>query len=300
MEANSGDSGKSFAQLGVVQAGHALSCLIADYEKANGPLAYAEQLASEALFALGELGREIAPGQRCLEIGAGSGFFTHLLATAGVNVDAIEPIGPGFAQFRGPLAFVAGLHRDRVHLINTRIEDLEFENAYDVAVSINVFEHVDDWRTAIRRTLKALKPGGRAIILCPSYDVPYESHFGIPVIGSKSLTYRLFRSRIQRREHELNAVGLWNSLNFISGAEILRFCREQGFPCSFDRGIVPRMFRRVTEDAGFRNRRGSLAGWLIAAERAGLPAIMGRLPLRLQPYLKFELSRPQETGGAQA
>jgi SAM-dependent methyltransferase len=274
-----------------------LSNFISEYEAANGTLPYGEQAAGEAMFALEELAGEIAPGMRCLEVGAGTGLFTHLLASVGVRVDALEPIGSGFLQFRGPLAVVADKHKDGVRVINSRIEDFKPENCVDIAVSINVFEHVDDWREAIRRTVAALLPGGRAIILCPNYDVPYEPHFRLPVVGTKNRTFRLFRSHINAQELRRGSKGLWESLNFISGTEVRSFCRNEGIPCSFDKGILPRMFKRISTDPIFRGRRGALAPLLSAAERAGIPYLIEKLPLRMQPYLRIVVTRPFTSNG---
>jgi SAM-dependent methyltransferase len=274
-----------------------LSDFIAEYEASNGMLPYGEQSAGEALFALDELAGEIAPGMRCLEIGAGTGFFTHLLASAGAHVDALEPIGSGFSQFRGPLSLVALKHKNSVRVINSRIEDFVCNRCFDVAVSINAFEHVDDWRAAIRNTVAALRPSGRAIILCPNYDVPYEPHFKLPIIGTKNRTFRLFRSRISAQETRRGGEGLWNSLNFISGSELRTFCHREGIACSFDKNIIPRMFKRVSDDPIFRDRRGALAPILSIANRAGLPYLIERLPLRMQPYLRIVLTRPSVLEG---
>jgi 2-polyprenyl-3-methyl-5-hydroxy-6-metoxy-1,4-benzoquinol methylase len=273
------------------QARELLAKLLADHAAVHGPLPFATRSTGEALFALAELGSEVVAGQRCLEIGAGNGLFTHLLASAGVIVDALEPVGPGFDHIRGTLAFVAARHPERVRLLDSQIEDLDATGSYDLALSVNVFEHIDDWRVAIRRTVAALKPGGRAVILCPNYDVPYESHFGIPIVLGKSMTHRLFRATIARYEREYDCAGLWRSLNFISGTELRRFCREQGYSCSFDSTIVPRLFRRVIDDQGFRSRRGALAYVLAAAEHCRVPRLWRHLPLGLQPYLRVTIAR---------
>lgn len=273
---------------------------LAEYESSHGPFAYGEQTASEALFAFQELAADVEPGCDCLEIGAGTGLLTHLLASAGVRVEALEPIGVGFATYRGPLSVVASKHEGRVGLVDTPIEEYADESRFDIAVSINVFEHVADWRVALRRTLRALRPGGRAIILCPNYGFPYEPHFGIPIIGTKAFTYRVFRARISALESQRGGEGLWASLNFISASDILEFCRAEGIAVRFDKGIVARMFERVTDDPCFRERRKRLVPWLVLARRLGLPQVLPRLPVRWQPYLRMTLQRPARWDAAQA
>jgi SAM-dependent methyltransferase len=272
-----------------------LDDLLAAYAAMGGELTWAEQARQEALFGFAEVAPLLRPGQRVLDIGAGRGLLAALMAGEGVLVDALEPLGPGFHTFGRLLAFVARRY-PQVRPLDLAIEALDAEAIYDLAVSVNVFEHVGDWPQAVRGTLRALKPGARAVILCPNYDVPYESHFGLPVLGTKQLTHRVFAAQIRRHEERRGGQGLWDSLNFIRGTALRDFCRREGIPAHFDHSILERMGRRVTTDPEFRARRGQLAPLVAAAEKIGLFRALARAPLRLQPYLRVELERP--TAGA--
>lgn len=55
---------------------------------------------------------------------------------------------------------------------------MDFEDEFDVILCSSVLEHVYDYRTAVERIHRALKPGGRAVIsvphLFPYHDEPED------------------------------------------------------------------------------------------------------------------------------
>ena len=50
------------------------------------------------------------------------------------------------------------------------------ENTFDLVLSHEVLEHVQDDRAAIREIFRTLKPGGRLILFCPNRGYPFETH----------------------------------------------------------------------------------------------------------------------------
>ena len=42
----------------------------------------------------------------------------------------------------------------------------------------------------------------------------YEPHFVIPLIINKSITFRIFKNKINNHEKNTNEIGLWKGLNF--------------------------------------------------------------------------------------
>jgi SAM-dependent methyltransferase len=48
--------------------------------------------------------------------------------------------------------------------------ELDFENAFDLVVSVDNFEHVEDDIAAMRTLLNALRPGGRLVAHVPGYE----------------------------------------------------------------------------------------------------------------------------------
>lgn len=49
-------------------------------------------------------------------------------------------------------------------------------NTFDLILSNEVLEHVDDDFAAVREMVRTLKPGGRMLIFCPNRGYPYETH----------------------------------------------------------------------------------------------------------------------------
>ena len=56
-------------------------------------------------------------------------------------------------------------------------EDLPFsDRSFDLVLSHEVLEHVQDDRAAIREMVRVLRPGGRLVLFCPNRGYPYETH----------------------------------------------------------------------------------------------------------------------------
>lgn len=251
----------------------------------------AARLLAEAAFGA----REISPclasldaGAAVLEVGCGAGVLLTRLADEfrTLSFTGVEPIGPGFAQFAESLAAIENSY-DNVTIMRQRIEDMQSPGTFDLIFSVNVFEHLDDWRRGIDICLSMLKPGGALVILCPNYNIPYESHFALPILFGKSFTERVFGSRIRQLEERLDAHGLWKSLNFIKASELSRYCREKRYAATFDRAIMRRMLDRLEEDAEFRKRQSALAQVAIAANRMGAGRLLEILPAPFGAYMKI-------------
>ena len=74
----------------------------------------------------------------------------------------------------------------------------------------------------LRFVKEHLKENGKCVILCPNYSFPYESHFGVPVIFSKSLTFNIFQRYIKKFEQDNSSNGLWSSLNFVKLKQVIK------------------------------------------------------------------------------
>lgn len=62
-------------------------------------------------------------------------------------------------------------------VINAVGERLPFASgSFDLILSHEVLEHVQDDRKAIAEIVRALKPGGRLILFCPNRGYPFETH----------------------------------------------------------------------------------------------------------------------------
>lgn len=56
-------------------------------------------------------------------------------------------------------------------------EHLPFpSNCFDLILSHEVIEHVQDDRLAVQEMVRALRPGGRLVLFCPNRGYPFETH----------------------------------------------------------------------------------------------------------------------------
>ena len=255
-----------------------------------------DRIKAEAAFGLNELMAEIdalPSGARILEIGCGTGYLLAQLSSRrpDAHFEGVEPIGQGFAKFEATLSRIEAQFQNLdIHRIP--IEDFvrpQGAAGFDLIFSINVFEHLGDWRMAIDRATALLDTGGRMIILCPNYAVPYEPHFAIPIIGGPQMTRRLFRKRIAAVEERADSAGLWESLNFISVPALESHCKARGIHVVFDRGVMARMLDRLDTDPEFAKRQSAVAAVARLLRRLGAGWFLQRVPARWSPYMKADL-----------
>ena len=123
------------------------------------------------------------------------------------------------------------------------------------------------------------------IHLCPNYTIPYEPHFGLPLVPLMPSALTLVRPDLKNNK-------LWRSLNFVTSGDILRYARECGLVVEFLPGMMLRAFERLRVDSVFRERQTGIATTLFAIlERVHLLSFIGRLPYWLATPMLFECRR---------
>lgn len=109
------------------------------------------------------------PGETILDIGCGNGLLTRDLARAVGPSGRVIGIDPSPDMRASAETHCAGF--PHVVLLDGTAHDLPVPDAEaDRAVSVQVFEYVDDLDRAIAETLRALKPGGRLVISDVHFD----------------------------------------------------------------------------------------------------------------------------------
>jgi len=102
-----------------------------------------------------------------LENGCGIGMYVEKLSSIGGNVIGLEYDFPRAVDAR---------NRSE-HILNAAGENLPFNSgAFDLILSHEVLEHVQDDKAAVAEMVRALKPGGRMVIFCPNRGYPFETH----------------------------------------------------------------------------------------------------------------------------
>lgn len=262
-----------------------------EFLEAGGDSDFFKMIANEAVFGFTEIAEYLPGSKRILEIGSGSGLLTAMIANAGYDVVGLEPIGSGFSSHELMLSISSQKLSKPARFVRDKIESFCPEEEFDLIFSVNVFEHIDDWRLALQRAIGMLTEGGKLLIVCPNYNFPYESHFGLPIIFSKELTRRTFSASISSFEKEKLCDGLWESLNFIKYTEVKKFSRQRGYNMHVDKSILNRMVKKLDSDEMFRSRQGLMGNLAQIVFAAKLDVVYTLLPVRFQPYLKMLFTR---------
>jgi SAM-dependent methyltransferase len=131
-----------------------------------------------------------------LENGCGVGMYVEHLAPFGGTIIGLEY---DFERAREA-------RKNSQHILNAAGEFLPLPSstlrqaqggAFDLVLSHEVIEHVQDDRAAISEMVRVLKPGGRAIIFCPNRGYPFETH-GIYWMGKYRFGNKLFVNYLPR------------------------------------------------------------------------------------------------------
>ena len=123
-----------------------------------------------------------------LEDGCGVGMYVEHLSPFGGTVIGLE--------YDFERAAEAGKHSS--HMINAAGESIPLPaSMFDLILSHEVLEHVQDDRLAMREMIRTLKPGGRIVLFVPNRGYPFETH-GIYWKGKYSFGNKLFVNYLPR------------------------------------------------------------------------------------------------------
>lgn len=114
----------------------------------------------EFLTTMRYIGKYIKPGDRVLEVGAGTGRYSHALARQGYAVDAVELVPHNIDVFRSNTQ-----PDEAVTVTQSNALDLSAfpDNTYDITLLLGPLYHLyttDDKRQALREAIRVTRPGG--------------------------------------------------------------------------------------------------------------------------------------------
>ena len=114
----------------------------------------------EFLTTMRYIEKYIAAGDRVLEIGAGTGRYSHALARKGYTVDAVELVPHNIEIFRKNTR-----PDEKITIVQGNAMDLSAfpDNRYDITLLLGPLYHLytaEDKRKALKEAIRTTKPGG--------------------------------------------------------------------------------------------------------------------------------------------
>lgn len=250
---------------------------------------FLETLKAEARLGLRLIKDSLVSGQRVLEVGSGMGLLAGYLNSRGVDITALEPGLGGFGFSAALARAVDGCTEfSTLKRLDIPADQLSksIHGEYDLIYSINVLEHIPKLEDALKGMAGVLAANGKMVNTCPNYTVPYEPHFGIPLVPFFPRLTPLFFSKCRNSE-------LWDSLNFITSRWIKRICWRNGLEVSFKEGILHRTLLRLEEDPEFLKRQSNplIIGIFRLLKTTGLLHPARFLPASFSTPMIFEIRR---------
>ena len=116
----------------------------------------------------------------------------------GMYVEHLSPFGGHVIGLEYDLERAAEAHVNSPHIISAAGEFVPLPSrTFDLILSHEVIEHVQDDRAAVSEMVRLLKPGGRIALFCPNRGYPFETH-GIYWKGKYSFGNKLFVNYLPR------------------------------------------------------------------------------------------------------
>jgi SAM-dependent methyltransferase len=117
----------------------------------------------------------------------------------GMYVEHLSPVGGDVIGLEYDFERAAEAHLNSAHIFNGAGEFVPLPSgAFDLILSHEVIEHVQDDHLAICEMVRLLKPSGRITLFCPNRGYPFETH-GIYWNGKYHFGNKLFVNYLPRR-----------------------------------------------------------------------------------------------------
>ncbi|MCS3798383.1 class I SAM-dependent methyltransferase [Niastella sp. OAS944] len=239
----------------------------------------------EAVFGMRLLSKFTLEG-RILEVGSGPGMLVAWLHMNGVNITGIEPSEIGFEFNLQIQNAIWDYYKLPGNLILDLIaEDLDpaVHGKYDLLYSVNVVEHLlpKNIELAFNKFKSVLADGGMMLHHCPNYVIPFEPHYGLPLVpGFPQLIGKI---------KGVSKEGLWRSLNFITLPKVKKIASNIGMDVSFQQKGMKDTFLRLEEDKEFAERHATLVKIYPLLKKVGFISFLGLLPPVISTPMSFTL-----------
>jgi SAM-dependent methyltransferase len=148
----------------------------------------------------------MAPGQHILEVGAGMGQYTFLLAERGLKMEALDLSSLLLERLRDADAGRFGIP---THTGDVAQPPEGLEGRFDAVIGLFTLHHVHDLTAVFRGVAGLLRPGGRTVFLEPN---PLNPLYYIQVAVTPGMSWRgergILRMRFREMATAMRAAGL--------------------------------------------------------------------------------------------
>jgi glycosyltransferase involved in cell wall biosynthesis len=185
--------------------------------------------------------RQLAPnlGQRVLEIGSGIGSLTRFLV--GRDLVVATDVNPRY------LRMLANTFERHTRVRVQPLDLADFDPAslapqqLDTIVCLNVLEHIEDDRRALRRLQESLVPGGRLVLLVPAHRWLYGA-IDQAIYHCRRYERAELVARLEEAGFRVDHVGFFNRLGvagWYANSVLLRRTRVPGVQVRLQNFLVP-------------------------------------------------------------
>jgi 2-polyprenyl-3-methyl-5-hydroxy-6-metoxy-1,4-benzoquinol methylase len=174
--------------------------------------------------------KDLTPETEILEVGTGPGWFPILCKLNGLRCKGLE-ISPQLIEMARETGRRHGVDPD-IELGN--LEDYPLaDDFYDVVIASSVFEHVEDWRTGIRKLYKTLKPGGVLFFESTNkFSFTSGEYTGVPLYGWMPNSWRY---ALRKKVHGEDIMKLGIDFHQFTHGCLRKEFRRAGFTRILDR-----------------------------------------------------------------
>jgi len=180
-------------------------------------------------------------GHEVLEVGAGHGTFTEMLARTAKRVVASDLSERCVSRLRERFS-----GEESVEILHGSIDSAGAHGPFDSVILINVLEHIEDDDGALRELGRLLRPGGRAVLWVPAFSLLY-SDFDRKIGHYRRYRRPELRTQLSRAGYDVRDIRYVNAVGAVAWlvlARLLRRTPTHGTPVKvFDRYFVPQLKR---------------------------------------------------------
>ncbi|HKZ00908.1 MAG TPA: class I SAM-dependent methyltransferase [Pyrinomonadaceae bacterium] len=160
---------------------------------------------------------------RLLEIGIGMGWFQIYCRQQGLNIEGLE-ISPQLAEVARQ---IGRRYEQELDLKVGNIEQFDLgSNNYDAIIASSVFEHVEDWKSGVRKLFEALRPGGILYFDSTNKFSLVSGEYNFPLYGWLPDSWR-YRLRIARQGPDIMQLGI--DFHQFTHSRLRRYFKKVGF-----------------------------------------------------------------------